>query len=587
MENTLKSSRIVVTLDADMNVKFLNGPLGDNGEKGSTAPLLYLNSHLVNDFVVRPSFLLTPQQTLYATFANAEEYNDATVKLEPILLAKRQTTVANSTMQMVDGNVSQIEQADETGGIEYYLQLPDDILKNPSTWYFSLSVRVIPDTANPTVFTQVYTSGVYSFEVFNSLAGAHNGTPTDLGVSALWEQTLQNANDAKEAAAAAEESASGVIAANAAPYIGENGNWYEFDKTTMQYVNTGIQAKGQEGPQGPQGEQGVQGEQGKQGIQGEQGIQGVPGKNGNMQFFSPQSISDTELTAIQIATLTPSGITPNVGDFVQGSNGKQGYIKAINSAAQTVTVEFLANFKGDQGIQGVQGPQGEQGIQGKQGATGPQGVQGIQGIQGPAGKDGNDLAITGYVSRVADLPDANSTALGTAYSVGLQLPYDTYLCQEVNGSRQWVNHGPLQGPQGRQGEQGVQGEQGIQGVQGPQGIQGPQGEQGIQGERGPKGETGAQGTGIIDETISYAVGTSGTTPPTTGWQSNIPSVPQGSYLWTRIVQNYSNGNNSNPMYTVARQSVDGTTPDMSLYATKDDLTTAIANAITTALNTPV
>ena len=70
---------------------------------------------------------------------------------------------------------------------------------------------------------------------------------------------------------------------------------------------------------------------------------------------------------------------------------------------------------------------------------------------------------------------------------------------------------------------------------------------------------------------TYQAGTSPTTPPTGTWQSTIPAVQQGQYLWTRTVQSYTNGNPTT-YYSVARQgmdgsgsveSVDGVSPDTS------------------------
>ena len=63
----------------------------------------------------------------------------------------------------------------------------------------------------------------------------------------------------------------------ASPYIGENGNWFVGE------LDTGVQAKGAQGPkgeQGPQGAQGPKGEQGPQGVQGPKGEQGPQGDTG-------------------------------------------------------------------------------------------------------------------------------------------------------------------------------------------------------------------------------------------------------------------------------------------------------------------
>lgn len=69
----------------------------------------------------------------------------------------------------------------------------------------------------------------------------------------------------------------------------------------------------------------------------------------------------------------------------------------------------------------------------------------------------------------------------------------------------------------------------------------------IQGKDGADGE---DGTTI--ESVEYGQSASASTEPAT-WQSTMPIVPQGQYLWTRI--NYTDGTSSK---TYSRQGVDGT-----------------------------
>ena len=45
------------------------------------------------------------------------------------------------------------------------------------------------------------------------------------------------------------------------------------------------------------------------------------------------------------------------------------------------------------------------------------------------------------------------------------------------------------------------------------------------------------GKGFSIEAVEYAIGASDATPPTTGWQDTIPTVPDGSWLWTRTTYN--------------------------------------------------
>ncbi|SPS11312.1 hypothetical protein AMHIJAGA_01246 [Lactococcus lactis] len=59
------------------------------------------------------------------------------------------------------------------------------------------------------------------------------------------------------------------------------------------------------------------------------------------------------------------------------------------------------------------------------------------------------------------------------------------------------------------------------------------------GNNGNDGIAGKDGVGIKKTTITYAVGTSGTTAPTGGWNSQVPNVPAGQYLWTKTVWDYT------------------------------------------------
>lgn len=73
-----------------------------------------------------------------------------------------------------------------------------------------------------------------------------------------------------------------------------------------------------------------------------------------------------------------------------------------------------------------------------------------------------------------------------------------------------------------------------------------------------KGETGATGTAaaITTQTVRYQASTSGTTVPSGTWSSTIPSVPQGSYLWTRTELNFNDGTTVTS-YSVGRMGIDG------------------------------
>lgn len=68
---------------------------------------------------------------------------------------------------------------------------------------------------------------------------------------------------------------------------------------------------------------------------------------------------------------------------------------------------------------------------------------------------------------------------------------------------------------------------------------------------GKMGNTGSAGKGIKSTTITYQTGASGTTAPTGTWQSTIPTVSAGSYLWTRTVITYTD-NTTSTSYSVGK-----------------------------------
>lgn len=68
------------------------------------------------------------------------------------------------------------------------------------------------------------------------------------------------------------------------------------------------------------------------------------------------------------------------------------------------------------------------------------------------------------------------------------------------------------------------------------------------------------GRGVASTTVEYQASTSGTTVPTGTWSATIPSVAQGSYLWTKTTTNYTSGNPT-VGYSVARMGVNGAKGD--------------------------
>lgn len=77
------------------------------------------------------------------------------------------------------------------------------------------------------------------------------------------------------------------------------------------------------------------------------------------------------------------------------------------------------------------------------------------------------------------------------------------------------------------------------------------------------------GKGISSSAVTYAASSSGTTAPSS-WQSTIPSVAAGSYLWTRLVITHTDSTTST-CYSVARQGANGSNAnanDRCKYAEK-------------------
>ncbi|MEL6141725.1 MAG: hypothetical protein AAFU67_08910, partial [Bacteroidota bacterium] len=179
-------------------------------------------------------------------------------------------------------------------------------------------------------------------------------------------------------------------------------------------------AVGPVGPQGPPGPQGPTGPQGPPGPQGDIGETGPAGDTG------------------------PQGLAGPAGP--QGEDGPQGPI----------------GLQGPTGPQGLPGNDGADGVTGPQGAVGPVGPQGPTGPQGPAG---TGITLLGTVPTVVDLPPTGNTN-GDLYIVDAS--GDGYVW---DGS-QWVNVGPIRGPQGETGDTGPTGPAGPQGPEGPQGLTG-------------------------------------------------------------------------------------------------------------------
>ena len=71
-------------------------------------------------------------------------------------------------------------------------------------------------------------------------------------------------------------------------------------------------------------------------------------------------------------------------------------------------------------------------------------------------------------------------------------------------------------------------------------------------------QDGADGTGVTvaSQQVKYASSTQGTNHPTTGWQTSIPNVADGNFLWTWLHLVFSDGKYTD-IYSSTRQGIDG------------------------------
>ena len=98
---------------------------------------------------------------------------------------------------------------------------------------------------------------------------------------------------------------------------------------------------------------------------------------------------------------------------------------------------------------------------------------------------------------------------------------------------------------------------------------------------GPQGKQGDPGPAPIpvDESYAYAISSSGTTPPTSGWVSAFtdPDEVKGKYVWTRTMTEWSNGEHT-ASYSSAYNGADATGAVISING-KDGVVNLVAENI--------
>ena len=105
------------------------------------------------------------------------------------------------------------------------------------------------------------------------------------------------------------------------------------------------------------------------------------------------------------------------------------------------------------------------------------------------------------------------------------------------------------------------------------------------GKDGTDGTNGKDGTGIKSSEISYVIHTNGTTAPTLGWVSTVPSPVKGRYLWTRTITTYTD-NTTSTTYSVAYQATDGQRGETGATGTGVSSTTVTYAQTTSGTTTP-
>lgn len=158
---------------------------------------------------------------------------------------------------------------------------------------------------------------------------------------------------------------------------------------------------------------------------------------------------------------------------------------------------------------------------GEQGEKGEQGIQGPQGEQGIAGKDGTSVTITNKSITYQLSTSGTTIPTGTWQTTPQAIP---------EGQYQWTKTFVTYSDGNKTESYSIS----------------------------YHGKNGSDGTSVktTSTSVKYQVGDSGTTKPTGTWQSNVPTVAQGKYLWTQTIVNYSDGN-STESYSVSYRGIDG------------------------------
>lgn len=220
----ITSSKLVLLLDpSKRTITFSEGITQVNA-----------HSNLTNEIVVRPVEGDSPCNLLVgqSLWIRLEYKATPTLRVEDCMLTKRLVTKPVTTTEIITDNSATGLSSKETTTqqptqqYEYYMQLPQAVLQNAGEWLFALSIRVASDDDRQVVAS----TGNYSLFVYDSLVGSNGNKVTEQTVLSMYEFTDDVLN--------------AFVQNNGfAPYIGDNGNWWQWDNDLKLFVDTGVLAR--------------------------------------------------------------------------------------------------------------------------------------------------------------------------------------------------------------------------------------------------------------------------------------------------------------------------------------------------------
>lgn len=298
---------------------------------------------------------------------------------------------------------------------------------------------------------------------------------------------------------------------------------YIWTRSIIQYTNNTSYTTKEICVTGGKGEQGERGLRGLQGDNGKDGIDGVDGENGKTSYFHIKYSPVENPTSSSQITETPSDYIGTYVDFVESDS---------TNPAKYIWTRFKG-LKGDQGIPGV----------GKDGKTSYLHVAYANSSDGSTGFSVSESSGKLFIGQYTDFVEDDSTDYkkykwslikgedGTGISsVSVQYYISTSPTSLVGGS--WSTNTPT-GTTGKYvwSKTVTSLTNGKNTESNPSRI---------------TGDKGSDGNGITSTSVTYQVGDSGVTKPTTtNWTTSIPNVPSGKFLWTKTTTNYSVGNPTN------------------------------------------